>query len=269
MTINSPLPDHQDLPVNPHQQDKDNLFAALEDINKLKPFVSFKAVATSTNKQSAGLTPASGQAIIVYVVAGEATYSDSTGKRGTLKQGGWCWIISGSGIWYSIAPITSDFHSVQLRIALTPALENSPPQSAYMEPEIAAPAQLLIGWHDRSRSRFASPSQVNYLMVRLNSHQDWDYELPLDHRFAWVAVISGEVTTTSGKILSGEIKVFHRPTTKIEIRAHVGSILAVGSSMEFDYDLTFDEHSIHTSREALKQGVHGISLAALPAQTDA
>jgi redox-sensitive bicupin YhaK (pirin superfamily) len=267
MTINNPLPDQHDLPVNPHQQDKDNLFAALDDINKLKPFVSFAAITAPIGKQQADFTPASGQAIIVYVVAGEATYSDSTGKRGTLKQGGWCWIISGSGIWYSIEPTTPDFHSVQLRIALTPALENSPPQSAYLEPELVAPSQLLLGWHGRSRSKFACPSQVNYLIVRLNSHQDWDYELPLDHKFAWVAVISGEVTTTSGKILSGQIKLFNRPITKIEIRAHVGSILAVGSSMEFGYDLTFHDHSsIHTAREALKQGLLGIAAAALPSK---
>ncbi|MEN0039074.1 MAG: pirin family protein [Cellvibrio sp.] len=251
MTTNTSPLDTHDFTTNPYLQDKNNLFAAVGDANQLKPFISFKPLGGCT-------ATASGQAIILYVVSGEASYSDSTGKRGTLKQGGWCWIIAGSGIRYTITPTTPDYQSMELRVALTPALENSPPQTASREPEPTTP-QLLLGWHGKNRSDFATPSQVNYLVVRLNAHQDWDYELPLNHKFAWVAVVSGEVTTTSGKILSGNMKVFNHPTTKIECRAHSSSMLVVGSSMEFGYDLLFHQESIHTSLEALRQGLKGIS----------
>lgn len=269
--MNISLKDIYRFMEDPYQQDKNNLITAESDLEKIKPFISLELFTARTmpGENSPGasqptLTPASGKAIITYVVSGEAAYSDSTGKRGILKKDGWSWVITGSGIWYSIEPITSDYVGVQLCIALSPALENSPPQCAYLDPVLTAqddPAQLLIGWHGKNRSTFAIPSLMNYLVVHLNAQQRWRYELPLNHQFAWVAVVSGRVETTEGEIHPNSVTVFSRPVAKIEFHALADSILVLGSSAEFGHDLIFQNGSVHTSTEALHLGFKGISEA--------
>lgn len=246
-------------------QHKNNLFAAESDVEKIKPFISLNVISAQHLQGEAALTPASGQAIITYVIAGEAAYSDSTGKQGRLQTDGWAWVIAGAGIWHSIAPTTRDYIAVQVCIALSPALENSPPQSAYLNPELNAqgddPARLLIGWHGKNRSDFAIPSQLNYLVVPLKAEQYWSYELPLNHQFAWVAVARGCVTTGEEKMQPDSVRIFNRPTAKINFHAQADSIVVLGSSLEFDHDLVFQNSSVHTSNEALQIGCKGISAA--------
>jgi redox-sensitive bicupin YhaK (pirin superfamily) len=154
---------------------------------------------------------------------------------------------------------------VQVCIALSPALENSPPQSAYLDAELTTrddPAQVLIGWTGNGRSLFAIPSLTNYLVVHLNAGQHWRYEFPLNHQFAWAAVISGQVETTGGEILPASVTVFSRPAGKIDFHALTDSILVLGSSLEFGHDLISHQGSAHTSTEALQVGLKGISAAA-------
>lgn len=248
-----------------YQQNKNNLLTSESDVENIKPFISLKTFTARNLRSEPTLTPASGQAIITYVIAGEAAYSDSTGKQGRLKKDDWSWVIAGSGIWHSIEPITSDYIGVQVCIALSPALENSPPQSAYLTPEQNAlgddPARLLIGWHGKQRSDFATPSQLNYLIVRLSAQQRWSYELPLNHQFAWAAMLSGCVTTSAGEMLPNRLSVFTRPTDKMDFHAQADSIVVLGSSLEFGHDLIVHQDSVHTSNEALQLGFKGISAA--------
>lgn len=238
-----------------------NLFESLQDWARLQPFVSLSLVGA----QTPAIQSASGQAIITYVLAGEAEFADSTGKYSRLGKGGWAWVIAGSGISYSIAPLSRDFAAIEVRIALSPALENAPAQSAYLDAAAAAPidpVQVLIGWHERQRSQFAIPSQVNYLVVRLNAHQHWSYELPLNHQSAWVAVLSGRAQTGAGELLPQTLTRMQRPTGKIDILAQESSVLVLGSAMEFGYDLLIESGSVHTSREALQTGLQGVERAA-------
>ena len=253
-----------------YQQDKDSLITQ-SHLAQIKPFTSLKRFTTRNSSKTIRptFTPASGQAIITYIVSGEAAYSDSTGKHGILKKDGWAWVISGAGIWYSLEPITSDYVAIQLCIALSPALENSPPQSAYLNPDLPTrdkspqddPAQVLIGWNGKNRSKFAVPSLLNYLVVHLDAHQTWSYEFPLNHQFAWVAVISGRLESAKGEMRPNSLTIFRRPTEKIECRALTDSIVVLGSSADFDHDLIFQHHSVHTSAEALQLGLKGISEA--------
>lgn len=265
--MNISAKDLSSLRASGHRQDEGNLFSALGNPDQIKPFVSFKLLSA----KDAGATAVSGQAVIVYVLAGEAAYSDSTGKRATLKPGGWCWIIAGSGLRYAIDQLTPDYQAVQVCIALSPALETSPPQSACQEPASQTQdcTQVLVGWHDKNRSNFAIPSQLNYLVVHLKAGQTWSYELPLNHRFGWLAPVSGELESDAGKLLPGKLAVVNRPTTKIELQAGADSILVVGSAMEFGYDLLFHQNSVHTSIEALTLGLKGIANATLGNESNA
>lgn len=251
---------------NVYQQNSGNLITSKNDLENIKPFISLTRFTSRGKPQSSQqiLTPASGKAIITYVVKGEARYSDSTGKYGRLKKDDWCRIISGSGMWYSIEPLTSDYVGIQLCIALSPALENSPPQSTYLDADPTAlndPAQVLMGWHGKGRSKFATPSLINYLVVHLKAGQRWSYEAPLNHQFAWAANVSGRVQTIGGDLHENNFTFFNKPTEKIEFHAQADAIFVLGSSPDFDHDLIFQNGSVHTSSEALHLGFKGITEA--------
>jgi redox-sensitive bicupin YhaK (pirin superfamily) len=263
--MTTPINDSTSTREAAYLQHKNNLLVAENGVEKIKPFIALNLLSAQSQQRKPALTPASGQAIVTYVIAGAATYSDSTGKQGKLQKDGWAWEIAGAGIWHSIAPITRDYIAVQLCIALSPALENSPPQSAYLPAEPNAidgdPAKLLIGWHGKNRSHFAIPSQLNFLVVPLKAEQLWSYELPLNHQFAWVAIISGLVTTSEGKTLPNGASIFYRPTARLDFHARTDAVMVLGSSIEFGHDLIFQDSSVHTSTEALQIGCDGISVA--------
>lgn len=248
-----------------NQQNQHNLIHS-QDAESIKPFISLTRCGAQTiagkTTDSVSFTTASGKAIITYVISGEAAYLDSTGKRGTLKKDGWSWMIAGSGIGYNIEPITHDYLAIELGIALSPALENAAPQSAYLNPEIRTqsdPAQVLIGWHGKQRSHFAIPSLVNYLVVHLNAQQTWCYDLPLNHQFAWIAIISGRLDGSAGELRSDSLTLVRRPQSRIELHAQEDSILMLGSALEFAYDLVSHKNSVHTSPEALQISLQRIA----------
>jgi redox-sensitive bicupin YhaK (pirin superfamily) len=241
-----------------YQNSQDNLISNLIDAANIKPFVSLKYLTNPTK------AVASGSAIITYVVSGETIYSDTTGKSGTLKKNEWSWMIAGSGIGYSLTPQTPDYLAVQVCIALSPALENSLPQSAYLASFATTqknPVEVLIGWHGSSRGEFAYPSLINYFVVHLKAQQQWKFELPLNHQFSWAATVSGHVQTAEGKNLPNHAALLDQSSKKIVFLALTDSILVLGSSPDFGYDLVFQNNSVHTSPETLRKGLEGIAVA--------
>ncbi|WP_323814730.1 pirin family protein [Cellvibrio sp. NN19] len=242
-------------------QKQAGLLTALVDRENIKPFVALN-LCSATNGIGSELESVSGQAIITYVISGEGQYRDSTGKSGCLKKDDWAWIISGSGILHAIKPTTDDYLAIQVSIALSPALENSLPQSSYIEASARNkndPAQVLIGRNGINRGTFAAPSLVNLLIVHLDVQQQWTYELPLNHQFAWASVISGSVKINGEKKSQNKIDTYHTPAEKIQCRALSESILVIGSAHEFDYDLVAQNTSVHTSIESLQQGLRGVA----------
>lgn len=246
------------------QYDHGNLIAQQHPDQKMKPFVALKLLSASSSARINQLTamPSSGQAIITYIISGQALYSDSTGKHGTLMQDDWSWVISGTGVVSRLEPITSDYLAIQLCIALTPAMETSVPQSAYInsEPmERESPAQVLIGWHRHQSGVFTLPSLMNYLVVHLHSDQSWNYEVPINHRLVWVLVVRGSLVTPEGEIKANRITMLSATREKIKLRATADAIFVVGSCQEFMYDLICTKNSVHTSHEALHLGLQKLA----------
>jgi|GEM_PF-734567 len=244
--------------------DNGNLIAQQNISEKIKPFVSLKLFTANggVNLVQDSLICASGQAIITYIIAGKAVYSDSTGKRGILKQDAWSWIITGTGAWCAMEPASADYLAIQLCIALTPALENSLPQSVYCDPCVTSAkktAQILIGWHANDSGEFALPSLMNYLVVHLDSGKHWTYEIPVNHRLVWVFVVSGSLQTEQGEITPNNIALLNTARGKINMCAKADSIFVVGSTQEFMHELMFYKNSVHTSNEALRVGMKGIA----------
>lgn len=242
------------------QCDSGNLIAQQNLSEKIKPFLSLKLIGAgqASDLQQDDLVYASGRATITYVISGQAVYADSTGKRGLLKQGGLSWVLSGAGAWSQITPATNNYLALELSVALAPALENSPTQSAWLDANLIerdGPAGLLVGWFGENKGNFTLPSLMNYALVNLRARQDWSYELPANHRVVWVFVISGALMAAEGEIAANQIRVLDGSSGKIKVRATAGSLFVVGSSQEFAHDLIAHKNSVHTSTDALQLGL--------------
>lgn len=246
---------------NPNNiQVEKNVFFRAQALESIQPFVSLEIISARDLGTSSVLI--SGTAVITYVLAGEALFSDSTGRNGTLKKDDWSWVISGNGIRSFMEALTPDFKCIQLKIALSPALENSAPQSQYIRMPDAlfnVQVRLLLGWHEQDRSQFAFPAGTNYLAIHLKVGESWSYDLPLNHKFSWACVASGQIKTNSGKHKPGDLIYLERDSDKLSVRALVDSVLFVGSAIEFGYDLVFHEYSVHTSPESLQRALVGKS----------
>jgi redox-sensitive bicupin YhaK (pirin superfamily) len=248
------------LHINSDNNDLTNhLIAPQTTGHRIKPFVSLEIVKTGEISISDErlMSPDSGTAIITFLLSGEADFSDSTHKRGTLKKNDVLWILSGSGIQYSLKPKTQDCVSVKLRVALSPALECAPAQSIYLESNLIerdGPAQVLLGYYGNAHSGFALPALMNYLVVRLSAGQEWVYEPPVNHRIAWVATISGKVKSSDVLVATDEIAVYENSNKSISFFAEEESIFLLGSSQEYTHDLALEKHSKPGLNEASDKG---------------
>lgn len=246
------------------QCDSGNLIALQNLSENIKPFLSLKLIGagSASDAHQDDLVFASGQATVTYVISGQAAYADSTGKRGLLKQGGVSWVLSGSGAWSRVEPITHNYLAVELSVALAPALENSPPQSAWLDANVVerdGPAGLLIGWFGENTGSFTLPSLMNYAVVHLNANQEWCYEIPANHCVAWVFVVSGALVTPGGEMAANRITLLDCSSGEVNLRATANSIFVVGSNQAFDHDLIAHKNSVHTSSDALQMGIERLA----------
>jgi len=249
------------LPEKLVQYDSGNIIAQQHFREAINPFLSLKLVGANPARAAQATDPvfASGQATITYVLAGHAVYEDSTGKRGLLKQGDVSWVLSGSGMWSRIEPTAKNYFAIELRVALAPALENSPPQSAWLDAglvERQGPAALLIGWFGESRANFTLPSLMNCAVIKLSARQEWCYELPTNHSLVWVFVVNGALATAEGEIAANKMLLLNGQDGKIALSASADAVFVVGSSQAFGHDLMARQDSVHTSLDAMKMGIH-------------
>lgn len=205
--------------------------------HQAKPFLSLDLVRAGdvSAPDNGFMSSDSGTAIITFLMSGTADYKDSTHKHGSLKQGDVLWMLSGKGIQYSLTPKTPDCISVTLRVALSPALESAPAQSIYLDSALVerdGPAQILLGQHGNANSQLALPALINYVVVTLAAGQAWVYTPPVNHRTAWVAVISGKINTSDVLVGSNEIAVYENSNKSIHFLAEEEGVFIVGTSQE-------------------------------------
>ncbi|WP_122339800.1 pirin family protein, partial [Pseudomonas caricapapayae] len=150
----------------------------------LKPFVfldqfGFKP---EPEKKGFGMHPHSGIATLTYMIEGELTYEDTTGKSGILPDGGVEWMSAGNGVWHDAQPVSdAPITGFQLWIALPAAQENGPAQSVYLAASQVTqqgPAKVLLGRYGAARSSLPAPEGMNYLAVQLKDGEHWRYTPP-------------------------------------------------------------------------------------------
>jgi redox-sensitive bicupin YhaK (pirin superfamily) len=225
----------------------------------IKPFVFLDLFVTKSmlGLPKFGMHPHSGIATLTFLMEGDVSYEDSTGKKGVLPAGGVEWMRAGNGVWHTGAPI-GDLPKMgfQLWVALPASEENAPAESLYLAPSETpqeGPARVLLGRHGAAQSAIPAPADMNYLAVRLEDGEHWRYAPPAGHTVAWLAVSTGRLEA-DGPISSGEIAVFEESEQAIDFVARGKTSFVLGSAVKHPHDLVTGYYSVHTSRETLAQG---------------
>jgi redox-sensitive bicupin YhaK (pirin superfamily) len=229
----------------------------------LKPFVfldlfGFKPAA---GQNGFGMHPHSGIATLTFMIEGDVSYEDTTGRKGVLPEGGVEWMHAGGGVWHTGAPVgDSPVRGFQLWVALPASQEHAPAQSIYLDPSQVpreGPARVLLGRYGSAQSPIPAPAAMNYLAVRLKVGERWRYTPPAGHTVAWVAVNAGRLDA-DGPVAAGELAVFEESDQPIAFTAHGNTEFVLGSAVKHPHDLVLGYYSVHTSEAALAQGEAGI-----------
>lgn len=224
----------------------------------LKPFVFLDLFDNGGRpSQGFGLHPHSGIATLTYVAEGGVGFEDTNGSRGLLPAGGVEWMRAGSGVWHGGGKgAPGRTRGFQLWVALPPHLELGPSVSLYQgvdDVPVAGPARILLGSYEGTSSAIKSPSDMNYLAVRLAPGERWRYVPPAGHDVLWIALGKGAVDTPD-RIGHGELAVFAPGQVAVDFTAETETEFMLGSAVPHRHDLVLGYYSVHTSAEALAQG---------------
>jgi redox-sensitive bicupin YhaK (pirin superfamily) len=205
--------------------------------------------------------PHSGIATVTLITDGWMRFDDGAGSSGRIGFGGVEWMRAGGGVWHGKEMSAGDVDRIQgfqLWLALPPDLENTEPESRYIESKDmrrAGPAYVIVGSHDGVTSPVPAPPGINYLLVALNARERWTYSPPAGHTVAWLAMAKGEVDAGEA-IAAGEMVLFERSEQAITVQAagKEDAVFVIASAVPHPYPLHMGMYSVHTSSEALMQG---------------
>lgn len=239
----------------------------------LKPFVFLDLVdlKPSAHPPRFGMHPHSGIATLTFLLEGDVSYEDTSGKAGMLPAGGVEWMRAGNGVWHTgEMPRNQPVRGFQLWIALPPSEENAAPESLYLAPSSvpqAGPARVMLGRYGEAQSSIAAPSDMAYLSVQLKAGERWRYAPPEGHTVAWLAVSNGRIGAQE-IVEAGELVIFSESRQAIEIVAQDDTSFVLGSAVKHPYPLFTGNYSVHTSRAALEQGEAEIERLGLALQRE-
>jgi len=208
-----------------------------------------------------GYHPHSGIATLTISLKGVGDYEDSTGEAGVMVAGAVEWMRAGGGVWHRGGPVgDSEALGFQLWVALPEALENSPAESLYLDPEAltaAGPARVILGEHKGVSSPIPPVADMTYLHVTLQDGERWTYAPPSSHEVGFVALNAGRLEV-SGAVLERELAIFEDGAEPLTFQAHGAVSFVLGSAARHPHPLVLGYYSVHTSPEALAVGEAGI-----------
>jgi redox-sensitive bicupin YhaK (pirin superfamily) len=226
---------------------------------RIKPFVFLDWFdAPPAGELGGGIHPHSGIATITVLLQGDLRYEDTTGKSGILPAGGVEWMRAGAGVWHDGAPLPgTHLRGLQLWIALPAALENAPAESQYVAPQSVpqeGPVRVILGRYGKAKSPVGAPSGVNYLDVRLQDGETWEYQPAAGHDVAWVYSYQGALRAEGESVARNELAVFEEGQSTLRFEARGDTSFVLGSAVKHPHDLVLGYYSVHTSPQALAAG---------------
>jgi hypothetical protein len=177
------------------------------------------------------------------------------------------WLRAGSGVWHGkeLSPVdVSRMQGFQLWVALPPELENSTPESHYIEAQHmrrAGPACVIVGSYEGAQSPVPAMEGVNYLLVTLAAGERWTYRPPAGHTVGWLALTEGTLQAGASVIAAGEMVLFQHGEVPIDLQAsdNEAAVFVLGSALPHPHPLHLGYYSVHTSAQALAAGERRIA----------
>ncbi|MCU1716231.1 pirin family protein [Pseudomonas sp. 5P_3.1_Bac2] len=212
------------------------------------------------------LHPHSGLATVTVLVDGAMRFDVPESGTGTISYGGVEWLKAGAGVWHGKEMLVENVPRIrgfQLWLALPAELENSEPESQYLEAKSVpqtGPAHLIIGRYASVKSPVPAPEGINYLLVTLAPGERWKYQPPLGHSVAWLALAQGTLDAGT-PVTAGQMAVFAPGEAPIvfENRGKEAAVFVLGSAVPHAYPLHLGSYSVHTSAQALELGERRIA----------
>ncbi|QSE98809.1 pirin family protein [Fulvivirga lutea] len=182
-------------------------------------------------------------------------FDERTGNKVSFRAGDIEYLQAGSGAWHK-GMLLKDQPTLgfQLWISLPPELETADAKSVYVTPDEIFRNErfkILLGEHERIKSKIDPPNDMNYLDVNLGPEEKWTYTPPESHDILWLVVYEGKL---SGALIAsvGELIVFEEGNQPVEFSSEHGASFLLGSAKKFEHDLVFGRGSIHTSESNLQ-----------------
>ena len=225
----------------------------------IKPFIFFDDANIPSGAGSGfGMHPHSGIATVTLVLSGSVWINDTVGTSAVLGAGDVEWMRASAGAWHEAAPRGDDgIKGLQLWLAMPPHLENAAPFSSHITanqvPRIG-PAHLLLGSYQGQTGPVPHSEGVNYLNVELKAGETWQYIPPAGHSVAWIYVYRGQLKT-AGEQFEKQLVIFKNGETPVQLTANESAGFVIGSAIPHDHELVMGPYSVHTSAQALKQGI--------------
>lgn len=143
--------------------------------------------------------------IITYVLSGELEHKDSMGNGSVIRAGDVQYMSAGTGVQHSeFNPSTQQIVHL-LQIWILPNQKNATPrydQRTFNDTETLNRWCLLVS-EDGAQNSIAIRQQVKLYASKLSAQQTLNYELAKD-RYAWLQVVTGEVSLNGQDLHSGD-----------------------------------------------------------------
>lgn len=216
-----------------------------------------------------GMHPHSGIATLTWQPDTDVRYEDTTGQQGTLLAGGLEWMNAGGGAWHQGQLMGSGrAQGFQLWVAMPPGVENGPSEGQYVAPEAVARlkvpgAQVLVllgeytAGAQSARSPIRSHQDMNYFVVMLEAGAQWRFSPPAQHDVAWAFGFDGHALIQNEA--AGRALLTLSEAGDIALSAPEGPArVLLGTARKHAHPLVLGSSSVHTSRQALAQGIERI-----------
>jgi redox-sensitive bicupin YhaK (pirin superfamily) len=224
----------------------------------IKPFIFFDDATIAATSGGFGMHPHSGIATVTLVLSGSVWINDTVGTSAVLNAGDVEWMRASGGAWHEAAPRGNEgIHALQLWLTMPPHLENTTPYSSHITANTVprvGPANVLVGHYEGATGPVPHDEGINYLNVELSAGETWQYTPPSGHTVAWIYVYRGSLKTT-GEEFEKQLVVFENGEKPIQFSADNSVGFVIGSAIAHNHDLVMGPYSVHTSREALQQGL--------------
>jgi redox-sensitive bicupin YhaK (pirin superfamily) len=216
-----------------------------------------------------GMHPHSGIATLTWQPDTDVRYEDTTGQKGTLLAGGLEWMNAGGGAWHQ-GQLMGRGHAqgFQLWVAMPPGVENGPSQGQYVVPEAVASlrasgAQVLVLLGECTadgavaRSPIDTHQDMNYFVVVIEAGAQWRYSPPAHHDVAWAFGFDGQAQIQNE--VGGQALLTMSAAGDIVLSApHGPARVLMGTAQKHNHPLVLGPSSVHTSEQALIQGLQRI-----------